>query len=242
MGKFDVGSRVMVKSNGKKYRGKVTEALPKKRRVVTDCGKRMEVSLRNLKQSPDRVLILETQMDRKIESKRVYGPMLQQWLGAYGVQAICERIHTLEDLRLFLKREGSNPATRYIHIMGHGSDERGVGNAIFYMTFAKLDLLENLDIFEGLDGKVLILSCCLVGNDRTVMERIKKVSGAAAVIAYRTEVKDHYTNLCEALLYDRLITTNYSPRKVVDMVGQALNDLGVKVDDCLVRKPVLVCV
>ena len=77
---------------------------------------------------------------------------------------------------------------------------------------------------------------------RKSLEAVKAASGAAAVIAYRVEVNDSYTNLAEALLYDRLINTNLSPAKVVDLVGEVLKQAGVKVSGTITRKPVLVCV
>ncbi|MCX7013677.1 MAG: hypothetical protein NTW86_14170 [Candidatus Sumerlaeota bacterium] len=119
--------------------------------------------------------------------------MMQQRLSAYGAEVLHERVHTVEDVRRFLRKEGRDAATRFIHIMGHGSDDSGVGKATLYLTFERLKLGEQPAIFEGLEGKVIIFSCCEVGADRKVLEKIKKASGAAGVIAYRTVVSDWYT-------------------------------------------------
>ena len=99
----------------------------------------------------------------------------------------------------------------------------GEGNLKIDLTFESMDLIKQSDVFAGLDGKVIIFSCCEVGADRRVMKAIKKISGAAAVIGYRLEVDDWYTNLVETMLYERLINTRMSAKKVVKRVNEALS-------------------
>ena len=219
MPKFNRDARVIFEHKGAKHRGKVTGVKSHARRIVTDSGKRMEIPVRRLKHSPDRALILETRLDRSLKSKRTYGPMLTQWLSAYGVEALYERVHTVEALRQFLRREGRNIATRFVHISGHGSDEPGIGTASLHLTFESLDLGKQADVFAGLDEKVIIFSCCEIGADRRVMETIKEASAAAGVIGYRVDVDDHYANLAEVMLFDRLINDpGMSPAKAVELV------------------------
>lgn len=242
MAKFGHNERVIFTWDGTQHRGRVTAVLPQTRRVVTDRGKRFNVPVRRLRPSPDRVLILETRLDRSLRSTRLYGQMFQQWLAAYRVDALYERVHTIEAMRGFLRQEGKNVATRYIHIMGHGIDDRGKGKASLRLTFEKMDLAENADIFRDLDGKVIIFSCCDIGADRRVLEIVKEVSKASAVIGYRVEVEDWYTNLAEALLYERLINSSMHPRKAVELVGEILDQMGARLEGVITRKPVLVCV
>lgn len=240
--KFQIDQRVIFALNGERHRGRITGVEPKVRRVVTDSGKRFVVPVRKLKMSPDRALILETRLDRSLRSSRIYGPMMQQWLWAFGIEALYERVHTIEDIRRFLKQEGRNVATRYVHVMGHGTDQRGAGRATLHLTFEPLPLGDNAEIFEGLDGKVLLFSCCEIGANRRVLERIKRASGASAVIAYRVAVNDWYTNIAEALLYERLVNSSMTPQHAVRLVGEALQCLGTRVDTVVTRAPVLVCV
>jgi len=68
------------------------------------------------------------------------------------------------------------------------------------LTSERLHLGEQADIFKGLDGKVVVFSCCEVGAGRRVMETIKEASGAAGVIGYRVAVYDCYAGLAEAIL------------------------------------------
>ena len=95
--------------------------------------------------------------------------MMQQWLTAYDVRALCERMHTVDSLRRFLRREGTSVATRFVHIMGHGTHEGPLGTATLDLTFGKLDVAGQADVFAGLTGKVIIFSCCDVGGDRRAM-------------------------------------------------------------------------
>ena len=157
------------------------------------------------------------------------------------MEALYEKVHTVEAMHRFLDQEGHNIATRFIHIMAHGVDEPGGGTATLHLTFDKLDLYNQADVFAGLEGKVIILSCCEVGADSRVMRRLKKVSGAMAVIGYRLPVDDWYTNLVEALIYERLINSNMRPDKAVKLAIDALELIGAKLEGSEPRKPVLVC-
>jgi hypothetical protein len=216
--------------------------MSKKRGIVTDSGKRVVVPVRRLRPSPDRVLILETRLDRRnLRSDRIYGPMMQHWLSAYDVVALYERVHTAEDLRRFLRREGMNVATRFIQIIGHGTHKPGTSKVTFRLTFGEMNLIEQADVFEGLDGKIIIFSCCEVGGNRSAMELIKHKSGAAAIIAYRRWIYDYHSNLCEVMLFDKLIESRSSPQKAVDSVNRALDELEIRLGPKGTKKPVLVC-
>ena len=241
MSKFDVKERVIFTREGAWHRGRVTGVLPQARRVVTDSGRHLEVPVRRLRPSPDRALILETRLDRSLRSSREYAPMMQRWLDAYGIEALHEKVHTVEDLRHFLHREGKNAVTRFVHIIGHGTDEPGSRTAKLHLTFEKLDLAKQADVFVGLVGKILIFSCCEVGADRRALETVQEASGAAAVIAYRVTVDDWYTNLAEALLYQFFVNTALSPGRVVEKVVRLLDEMGARVSGQITRKPVLVC-
>jgi CHAT domain-containing protein len=148
--------------------------------------------------------------------------MLQQWFSAYGVEPLYERIHTIHDLEKFLHQEGRNVSTRFVHITCHGKDEQGCGTAKLCLTFDDVDLVRNADIFKGLDGKVIVFSCCQVGNDERAMLAVKEASGAAAIIGYRMSVKDSYANLAEVLLYDRLLIPHMKVAEAVKQVQSTL--------------------
>lgn len=237
---YPKGTRVAFSYRGQKLTGRVTGLLDKKRRVVADTGERAEVLVRGLKPALDKVLILESRLDRSVRlSKRTYAPMLKQLLEAYsGVEVFHERVHSEDDLAYFLRTEGRKLSTRFIHYMGHGK-YRGGKKATLELTLGPVDLQDRAEIFSGLKGSIIIFSCCEVGANAQVLIHIKEVSGAAAVIGYRKEVVDTYTNLAEALLYDRLFA-NVSPQKAVKIVGDVMLQMGIR--SAGTRKPVLVCV
>ena len=245
MAKYSFGDRVIFHDDKKiKHRGRVTKTIPKEKKVkvVTDEGKRFTIPTKRLKYSPDRVLILEGRLDKRLTSKRIYGPMFQQLLYSYNTTALYERVHSIVDLKNFIKQEGRKVETRIIHIMCHGENAPQKNTAYLRLTHEKLDLNQNLNIFEGLNGKVLIFSCCEIGNNLNIMQAIKDVSNAIAVIGYRKEVYDTFTNIAEILLYDRLIETINSPSNVVNQIQIVLKELKIEACEEKVIKPVLVCV
>ena len=237
------GSRVIwTDSERKQHRARVTQVLTKRRRIITDTGKRRVVNITSLKSLKDRVLILEGRLDRSLFSKRTFGPMLQQMLSAYCVRADYERIHTVSGLRGFLKAEGRDPRYRIVQIICHGKDLKGRNNAELQLTHDKVDLLENLDMFAGLKGKVIILCACDIGRETTLLKKIKQVSNARAVIAYRKKVYDTYTNLAEALLYEQLLSSDVSPKTAVERASEALRTVNAYASDEPYRGNVMVCV
>jgi len=239
---FGLRERVIFNWEGVRHRGRVTRVLPQKRGVVTDSGRRLTVPVRRLRLSPDRVLILETRLERSLRSTRSYGSMLRRWLSAYRVEALLERVHTVSAMRKFLRMEGRQIATRFIHIQGHGTNDSQRGRATLHLTFERLSLLKHPEVFAGLAGKVIIFSCCEVGSNRRAMDLVKEASGAAAVVGYRVAVDDWYTNLSEALLYHQLIRTTLTPQRAVEKVNEAMQTLDTRMQAPITRKPVLVCV
>lgn len=238
--KFPTGTRVIFKHKGRHLAGRVTAVGPRRRRVVCDTGERTEIAVRALRRAPDRVLILETRLDRTLRSeRRNYGPMMKQWLEAYeNVDVLYEKVHTIEDMKRFLRHEGRQAGTRFIHYIGHGESSGG-NQACLRFTFERLDLFRESALFAGLDGKVLLFSCCEVGGNLRAMEHIKEVSNASAVISYRTAVRDQYTNLVEVLLYERIFA-GMKPAAAAAQVAESLHALGVRNER--EKKPLLVCV
>ena len=240
MKKYPIGERVVFPYYNQRLTGRVTEVLNGRRRVVADTGEREIVLLKALSRATNRVLILESRLDRSVRSKkRTYATMLQSFLEAYpGVEVLHERVHSPTDFVQLVKGEGKKIGTRVIHYIGHG-DHHNSRETTLELTFGKLNLYDQASDFKGLKGKVLIFSCCRVGANLQVMAKIKEESGAAAVIGYRTDVVDSFTNLAEVLLYDRLFS-GLSPKSAVRCVIEGLQIMGIRPEGT--RSPVLVCV
>lgn len=244
MPKYEKAERVLFRDvqTGCKTRGRITGWDGTKYRVVTDSRQRRQVHPRHIKkESPDRILFLEGRLDRNLRSRRSFGDVFKKLVACYGSELLHEKVHTKEDLRAFLRREGRQPDFRYIHLMAHGEDTKGKGRVKLCLTHEKFDLVDNQDIFADLRGKIIIFSSCELGNDAPAMEAIRDASGAAAVIAYRCVIDDYYTNIAELLLYHELIENRRSPAKAVALVREMLRVGGIKISEHKTRAPVIRC-
>ncbi|MCW8131648.1 MAG: hypothetical protein KIS92_14980 [Planctomycetota bacterium] len=234
---FEIGERVVLRQKRRWVGARVTQVDRWRRRVITDMGERKIVSARALWYPTESFLMLETRLDRKLSSMRNQGNFIREHLAAYGARLLYERVHSKEDLRRFLQTEGRRSSVRMIHFTGHGHGKAGT----ISLTFEEVKLAENLDLFKGLKGKVILFSSCEIGNLREVMRTLVRKAQLAGVIAYRTEVNDTYANLADAMIYDRLLLSSDPPRKIVQRVNKALRALDKSDYQSKWRGPVLTC-
>lgn len=87
----------------------------------------------------------------------------------------------------------------------------------------------------------MLFSCCCIGADTETLLKLKKASGAAAIIAYRTEVQDCFTNLAEAILYKKVLN-HMAPEKAVNLVSDGLAKMGVRAGEGRQSSKIMVCV
>jgi hypothetical protein len=224
------------------HRGRVVAERGRRREVMTDAGLKAEVPASRLRASADRALILEGRLESNLRSRRVYGPLMRRFLSSYDVEAMYEKIHTQEDLRRFLARYARSPGFRFVHLICHGQDPKGSNSAHLVLTFDTVVLPANAGIFEKLNDKIIIFSCCKIGADKPALAAVKKASGAAAIIAYRRSVYDNYALLAESLFYDQVIDQNQTPARAVERANRALRDIGCRHPDEKTRLPVMVCI
>ena len=234
---FEIGERVILRSRRKSVGARVTRVERWKRRVITDLGERKIVSARALWYPNETFLMLEARLDRSLRSGRGQGAFIKELVGAYGAKLLYERVHTREDLRIFLQTEGRRPSVRLIHFTGHGHGENGT----ISLTFEDVKLDDAVPLFKGLKGKVVLFSSCEIGSLGQVMRKLVREAELAGIIAYRTEVHDTYANLADAMIYDRLLLSSDSPRKIVTEVNRALHVLGKTDINPAWRGPVLTC-
>jgi hypothetical protein len=224
--RFERGTRIVVRWNGKRVGGRISQVVSAWRyRVVTDGNRRLEVSRRDLRRGREQVLILETRLDPELHSSRHSGTFLREFLGTYGIRTLYERVHSRGDLERFLDRARGSPNIPYVHIVAHG---RVKDRSTLQLTFDELDLHREAGIFRQLDGKVLIFSSCDIGADRPTMERILDFSRARAVIGYTKEIDDAYSYLAESLLYGLLLDSSLSPAEIVKRVRLALRQIRLR--------------
>lgn len=242
--KFNKGQKVSFTHKGKLYRGVVSGVKGRRRIIRTDNGEELNIIVNLLKRARDSVLILESRLDRSLRSTRTYGEMMVQALHAYNIEAIYEKIHTKQGLKRFIKEECRRRITlRIIHIISHGISSSKKNNTKLELTFENIDLKNDHNIFENLEGKIIIFSSCEVGRDIEVLKTLVKKSNARAIFAYNLEVEDWYTNIAEFLIYDRLFNTSWTPRKIAEKVARSLETAGIRPESgAHSKKPVLICV
>jgi hypothetical protein len=149
-----------------------------------------------------RILLLETDLDRKLSSTRSQIPFMQAFIrNLPRLDLVSKQIHSRADLRKFLA-EARRPSIRVVHLVAHGV-QNGRRASVILTKNEMIDLRrpENLDLFRGLTKKLLFFSCCQLGRDAALMRRLLNRSGAAAVFSYADDVTDDQAFLIEALFY-----------------------------------------
>jgi hypothetical protein len=207
-------------------------------RVRRDEGGIGEIASRSLRVYSEKVLFLEGRLDASLASHREYGTMMKTWLSAQSVVMLAEKVHSLVDLRNFLRKEGNRFDTRLIHLMSHGYMEGG--KPFLKLTHEVVDLEEEVGNFPRIPGKILLLSCCEVGQAAEVMQSLRDATEAQAVLAYRRDVNDDYSNLTEAMLYACLFQhPGLKLRTVIQKVHESMRSMGLRPDDRPAKGPVL---
>jgi hypothetical protein len=200
--------------------------------VVTDDNRRFLLPVDQLQAPPRDVLLLESRLDNRLSSPRQQGAFLQHLFQVqrYPGQVLYERVHSKADFAAFLKTARRRRGVRYIHYAGHGECSPDGKRVELVLTHDCIDLSSADDraVFAKLNYKVLVFSCCEIGQAGAVMQRLADES-KATVICYRQPVSDAYANTAEMLLYDLFQTSGRSPRDVVRNVSRALVQMGVHV-------------
>lgn len=150
-----------------------------------------------------RVLLLETDLDEDLASARSQIPYLREFMRLFpDIELIAKQVHTRDALQKFLDVARSDPSIKMLHIVAHGRG--GDELACLALTGAEeIDLRDraNQRLFRKLHTEAVLLSSCQVGRDQGLMRTLLKVSGAAALFAYASDVDDWQAFLVETLLY-----------------------------------------
>jgi len=162
-------------------------------------GRKRTVDKRKL-----RVLLLETQLPARLAaSTRRQIPFMQELLRPFkGLELISERVHSRTDLRKFLDLARRDTRIRVVHIVSHG--EYSPKRPVIVLTGDEKINLGDSDgrrLFHDLRGKVILFSCCEVGDNDELMYSLLKTSNAKAIFAYTDTVTDAQALIIEALFY-----------------------------------------
>lgn len=196
-------------------------------RVVTDSYKRLEVHRSRIKRGRENVLMLEARLDSSLRSHRHQGTFVREFLKAYDIEVLYERVHTKQDFAKFLEKAKRDPNIVCVHFVGHGGSHT---RPKIWLTFESIDLERDVQMFSGLDGKILLFSCCDIAAETSTLRKLLEHSKARAIISYRHEIDDAYAYLAEGILYSRLFDTRWRPGKIIRKVRGALKHLEVTYD------------
>lgn len=160
--------------------------------------------------SKEKILFLETQLDSQLSSQRTQIGFMKSFLENYDlIEFIPKEVHSKSDLIKFLDYARKDKNIIAIHFSGHGEISKNKCSLVLTMD-EKIDLTksENQKIFRNLNNRVLFFSCCQIGNDIDVMNKILEISKAEAIFSYSDNIFDDQAFLIESLFYHLLIGYN----------------------------------
>jgi hypothetical protein len=101
---------------------------------------------------------------------------------------------------------------------------------------------ENLELFSGLKADSIFLSCCWLGQDRSLLREILRRSGARAVFGYTDSVTDYQAFLVEALYYHLAhgIKRRIPYDGIAELLRFTLDYLDIDTDPDALTEPLLI--
>jgi hypothetical protein len=157
-----------------------------------------------------KILFLETKLDPKPSSNRNSIDFMKSFFKTQDdIDFESETIHSKVDLLKFLVDAKKYKNLIATHISAHGKGSKNICSLIFTKN-EEIDLTksENQKIFQDLNSRILFFSCCQIGRNADVMNKILKLSKAEAIFSYSDDVNDDQTFLIESIFYHLFIGYN----------------------------------
>lgn len=148
-------------------------------------------------------MLLETHLDDDLGSERSESRFLREFFENFGdLEFVSASIHSKADLKKFLAHARERRRIDVVHIVAHGRSGR-LGTSIGLTDGESLDLRDDdvQKLFANLRADALFLSCCELGREKELMERLVRISRTDAVFSYSDDVTDYQAFLIEALFY-----------------------------------------
>jgi hypothetical protein len=195
-----------------------------------------------------RVMLLETHLDPDLASDRSESRFLREFFENFGdLDFIAHSIHSRSDLDKFLSHARTRRRFDVVHIIAHGRAGRR-GTSIGLTGGESLDLRRGdvQKLFEGLRADGLFLSCCQLGKERSIMERLLRTSGTGAVFSYADDVTDYQAFLIEALSYHlacgyyRGVRSDLRWREIYERIKFGVDYFGIDDNKAPLVEPLLV--
>ena len=150
-----------------------------------------------------KVLLLETQLDHELDSYRSQARYMREFFtNLPNLEFISKEVHSRADLAKFLEMARDDGTVRVVHLIAHGFPAEDHSRIVLTHD-ETIDLSEgkNLRLFRDLNADALVLSCCGIGANAQLMQRLVKASGVEAAFSYTGDVEDYQAFVLEPLIY-----------------------------------------
>lgn len=150
---------------------------------------------------------METHLDRTLSSERTQIDFMKAIFKNYKhIEFIAKEVHSRSDLMKFLDFARKDKQVATVHIVGHGKVSRN--KCSLYLTMnEEIDLRKesNQKLFKNLNNRILFFSCCQIGSEVEIMQKILNYSKASAIFSYSDDIFDDQSFIIESLFYHLLI-------------------------------------
>jgi hypothetical protein len=148
-------------------------------------------------------MFLETQLDASLASERSEIRFIREFLSNFGpVELVAKEVHSRADLEKFLNHARAEHRIQAVQIVSHGGGKTHPSSIVLTEDeIVDLRRKEGWRLFEDLAVEIIFLSCCRLGQDRALMQRVLDISGALAVFSYTRDVDDYQAFITESLFY-----------------------------------------
>jgi hypothetical protein len=202
---------------------------------------------RRSKKPKVRLMLLETQLDKRLTSRRNQSRFMHEFLENFrGVELIAKEVHSKADLQKFFEHAKRDRSIRTVHLIAHGDRSRGRCSVVLTNNeVVNLADAGNRRLFQGLNKDVLFVSACQLGSDKSLMRRLLDISRAEAIFSYRYDVYDYEAFLIESMFYHlaygyaRGRPSNLSWEEVYERLRFAVGFLGVDDSQNALSDPLL---
>ena len=193
-------------------------------------------------------MLLETHLDADLRSDRSESRFLREFFENFGeLDFVAQSIHSRADLEKFLGHARGRRRTDVVHVVAHGRAGKR-GTSIGLTDGESLDLRkgEVQRLFAGLRADALFLSCCQLGKEQPLMEKLLRTSTTGAVFSYADDVTDYQAFLIEALFYHlacgfyRGTRSTLEWREVYERIKFGVDYFGIDDEKNPLVKPLLV--
>jgi hypothetical protein len=189
-----------------------------------------------------RVMLLETNLDHALDSVRSEIRFMRELLSNFdGIELVAREVHSRRP-REVPRHRTQAPLRDDPRRLARSRAGSGVGIILTRHEPVNLRRRENLALFRDLKVGALFLSCCWLGQDRTMLRELLRRSGASAVFGYTDVVTEYQAFLVEALYYHLAYGTKarIAYDEIAEILRFTVDYLQIDTDPDALTEPLLV--